>query len=506
MAKIKCPKCEHEFELSQDSYNDLLNEIASEEVAKRVSEQTKALEATFNAKLALEQEKAKAAQDKEVADLKAKLTALEQDYNAKLNIEKANSKAQIEKELAELKQQNATLTEQLKNSNSQIELEVEKANSKASGEITELKAKLAALEQEYKSKLEVEKANSKAELEKQLADLKQQNSTLVEKLNNSESLTQLEVNKANAKANEELAKKDNEIVRLQGELKLKENETDLSTQKLKEQYDFQLKAKDEEIKHWKEFRVGDSTKDIGESLEQYCHDKFDEIRAIAYPNAYFEKDNEVVGGTKGDFIFKDYTDEDSEHEIVSIMFEMKNQKEDGDTKNESHLKKLDSDRQKKKCEYAVLVSTLEPDSNLYNAGIVDVSHKYPKMFVVRPQFFLTIIGLIKNMAKTRFEYKMQVIEYQRENADITNFENAVRAVAQRISEDYENAGKQYDKVEKMCDDMIKKLTDLKEVFRLGKKWIGAAQNQLPELEIRKLTKNNPTMKEKFDQLKKDENE
>ena len=188
------------------------------------------------------------------------------------------------------------------------------------------------------------------------------------------------------------------------------------------------------------------------------------------------------------------------------MFEMKNQKEDGDTKNESHLKKLDSDRIKKKCEYAVLVSTLEPESNLYNAGIVDVSHKYPKMFVVRPQFFLTIIGLIKNMAKTRFEYKRQVIQYQRENIDITNFENAVRVVAQKISDDYENAGKQYDKVEKMCDDMIKKLTDLKEVFRLGKKWIGTAQNQLPELEIRKLTRNNPTMKEKFEELEHKDDE
>lgn len=402
MLKIKCPECQHEFEIGKDQYNALLNDIEKEELNKRVKERESEIEKTYKAQYELEVSKVKTAQNDLISDL-----------------------------------------------NAQIKL-------------------------------------------------------LKEKLNSSDKDIAIAVNKAIESLKEDLAKKNEEIARLKGDLNASQKDSDLSTQKLKEQYEFQLKAKDEEIKHWKEFRIGDSTKDIGESLEQYCHDKFDEIRAIAYPNAYFEKDNEVIGGTKGDFVFRDYSDEDSEHETVSIMFEMKNQKEDGDTKNESHLKKLDSDRQKKKCEYAVLVSTLEPESNLYNAGIVDVSHKYPKMFVVRPQFFLTIIGLIKNMAKTRFEYKKQVIQYQRENIDITNFENAVRVVAQKISDDYENAGKQYDKVEKMCDDMIKKLTDLKEVFRLGKKWIGTAQNQLPELEIRKLTKNNPTMKEKFDDLSKKE--
>ena len=383
MAKVKCPKCGTEIELSKSDYNNLLNDIAGEEVDKRVKEQVEALKAKYDAELALAKNKAGQDSEKELLELKSKLQVLE------------------------------------------------------------------------------------------------------EKLKNSDSKTQLAVSEANKISNEKLVEKEKELA------------------ELRSKYDFDIKAKEEEVQRWKEFRVGDSTKDIGESLEQFCHDSFDEIRAIAYPNAYFEKDNEVVGGTKGDFIFKDYSDEDKEHEMVSIMFEMKNQKEDGDTKNESHLKKLDGDRNKKKCEYAVLVSTLEPESKLYNSGIVDVSHKYPKMFVVRPQFFLTIIGLIKNMAKTRFEYKKQVIQYQRENIDITNFENAVRVVAQKINDDYDNAGKQYDKVEKMCDDMIKRLTELKETFRLGQKWIGAAQNQLPELEIRKLTKNNPTMKEKFEELNED---
>lgn len=369
-----------------------------------------------------------------------------------------------------------------------------------------VKERVGEIEKTYKAQYELEANKMKTAQDNLINELNSQIKLLKEKLSSSNKDVEIAVTKAVETLKGDLNAKELELAHMKSQLDSLMKDSDISAQKLKEQYEFQLKAKDEEIKHWKEFRIGDSTKDIGESLEQYCHDKFDEIRAIAYPNAYFEKDNEVIGGTKGDFVFRDYSDEDGEHETVSIMFEMKNQKEDGDTKNESHLKKLDSDRQKKKCEYAVLVSTLEPESNLYNAGIVDVSHKYPKMFVVRPQFFLTIIGLIKNMAKTRFEYKKQVIQYQRENIDITNFENAVRVVAQKISDDYENAGKQYDKVEKMCDDMIKKLTDLKEVFRLGKKWIGTAQNQLPELEIRKLTKNNPTMKEKFDALEHKDDE
>jgi hypothetical protein len=369
-----------------------------------------------------------------------------------------------------------------------------------------VKERVGEIEKTYKAQYELEANKLKTAQDVLIGELKAQIKLLQEKLNSSDKDIEIAISKAVETLKGDLAAKELELAKLKGDLTAAQKDTDISVQKLKEQYEFQLKAKDEEIKHWKEFRVGDSTKDIGESLEQFCRDAFEGIRPYAYPNAYFEKDNEVVGGTKGDFVFRDFSDDDSENEIVSIMFEMKNQKEDGDTKNESHLKKLDSDRAKKKCEYAVLVSTLEPESNLYNAGIVDVSHKYPKMFVVRPQFFLTIIGLIKNMAKTRFEYKRQVIQYQRENIDITNFENAVRVVAQKISDDYENAGKQYDKVEKMCDDMIKKLTDLKEVFRLGKKWIGTAQNQLPELEIRKLTRNNPTMKEKFEELEHTDDE
>ena len=370
-------------------------------------------------------------------------------------------------------------------------------------DVQKLEKDLAELRQQLKNKdQEVELAVAKAisEEQKKTSAKQEEIVRLQGEINNAEQKQKLAVAEAIQKEKEESNKKDTRIIELEGKLEVSQQEKALSEKNLKEQYDFQLKAKDDEIKHWKEFRVGDSTKDIGESLEQYCRDQFDTVRADSYPFAYFEKDNIVVEGSKGDFIFRDYSDETKENEIVSIMFEMKNQKEDGDTKNESHFKKLDSDRKKKKCEYAVLVSTLEPDRALYNNGIYDVYPKYEKMFVVRPQFFLAILSLIKKMAKTRFEDRKEVILYQKQNVDITNFENTVRDIAKKINDDYENAGKHYDAVEKMCDSMIDKLKELKEAFRLGKKWIGVAQSRLPELEIRKLTKNNPTMKAKFEAL------
>ena len=401
MIKITCPNCKHEIELDKNAYNELLNDIAGEEVDKRVKEQTRAIEETYKAKLALEQTKAKADQDKELASLKEKYARLE------------------------------------------------------------------------------------------------------EQLKNSDSKTELEVNKANALSQEKINLKEQEIIKLKAEMDKAKVEALNQAQDLKEKYEFELAARQQEIEKWKNFRLGDSTKDLGESLEQYCSDAFNEVRSYAYPRAYFEKDNEVDEEGKGDFIFKDYAEDGTE--IVSIMFEMKNQKDTTKTKhkNADFFDKLDKNRTSKGCEYAVLVSTLEEDSKLYNTGIVDVSYRYQKMFVVRPQNFLSIIGLIRSMALNNLAYKQQVIAYQKENADITHFEEAVRAVAEKINTDYDNAAKQYDKVEKMCDDMIKKLQDLKETFRLGQKWLGTAQNQLPNLEIRKLTHNNPTMKAKFDALKED---
>lgn len=361
------------------------------------------------------------------------------------------------------------------------------------------------IEKAYKAQLELESNKIKSAQAALILDLQSQIKILQEKLSGSDKDIQIAVNKALETLKEELNKKNEEVLRLKGDIDTAKKDTDLSLQKLKELYEFQLKAKDEEIDHWKKYRMGDSTKDLGESLEKYCQETFETMRAVAYPNAYFEKDSEVDEEGKGDFIFRDFLDG---LETVSIMFEMKTQKDDTvkKHKNEEFFAKLDKNRTSKGCEYAVLVSTLEEDSKLYNNGIVDVSHKYPKMFVVRPQFFLTIIGLIRNMANSAFAYKKAVIQYKQENLDITNFESAVKIIAQKINDDYSKAGNHYDKVEKLCDDMIKKLTDLKEAFKMGKYWIGIAQNQLPNLDIRTLTKNNPTMREKFEAFLKQKQE
>lgn len=362
-----------------------------------------------------------------------------------------------------------------------------------------------AIEKTYKAQYELEANKMKTAQDALISELNSQIKLLKEKLSNTDKDIALAVNKAIETLKGDLAAKELEVAKLKGDVNSLMKDSDISVQKVKEQYEFELKAKDEEIKHWKEFRMGDSTKDLGESLEQYCHDAFDEVRAVAYPEAYFEKDNDVDEEGKGDFIFRDFQDG---IENVSIMFEMKNQKDTTKTKhkNEDFFSKLDKNRTSKGCEYAVLVSTLEEDSKLYNNGIVDVSHRYPKMFVIRPQFFLTIIGLIRTMAKNTFAYKKQVVEYQRENLDITNFESAVRSIAEKINNDYEKAGAIYSEVDKMCDDIVKKVEDFRKNFKTAAGWIEKARNQLPNLEVRKLTRGNLTMKEKFAELEAEKKE
>lgn len=366
------------------------------------------------------------------------------------------------------------------------------------------------IEEKLKAQFELETNKAKTTKDTEIADLNGKIKVLEEKLANSNKSTELAVTKASTELKDELSKKEQEIIKLNGAIGEAKNEAKLNEQKIKDHYEDQLGIKDAEIQKWKDYRMGDSTKDLGESLEQYCHDTFDEVRADAYPNAYFEKDNESikeegdVKGSKGDFIFRDYSPDGIE--LVSILFDMKTEKDTTETKktNESHFKKLDADRVKKGCEYAVLVSTLEADSKLYNRGIVDVSHRYPKMFVVRPQFFMAIIGLIRNMALKSYEYKKQVVVYQNEHMDITNFENAVKAVADKINTDYEKAGAIYSEVDDMCQKMIDKINAFRDKFRIAQGHIGAAQKQLDNLSVRKLTKNNETMKARFDELHNDD--
>lgn len=364
-----------------------------------------------------------------------------------------------------------------------------------------LNIQIKQIEAKYKAEYELEINKQKSTQDGIVSNLKKTIAILEEKLIGADKDIELAVSRALESARAELSKKEQEIAKLKGDVVSSQKDRELSDKQLKEKYEFMLKAKDEEIEKYKNFRMGDSTKDLGESLEQYCHDAFDEIRAVAYPRAYFEKDNDVDEEGKGDFIFRDFAEDGTE--IVSIMFEMKNQKDTTKTKhkNEHFFDKLDKNRTSKKCEYAVLVTTLEEDSKLYNSGIVDVSYRYQKMFVVRPQNFLAIIGLLRSMALNNLAYKQQVIAYQRENVDITNFEAAVRTVAEKINNDYEKAGAIYSEVDKMCDDIVNKVEKFRKEFKTAAGWIEKAKNQLPNLEVRKLTKGNPTMKEKFEELK-----
>lgn len=367
-----------------------------------------------------------------------------------------------------------------------------------------INAQIKAIEAKYKAEYALEVNKQKSINDSKVAELIKTNALLEEKLKGAEKDTKIAIAKALDESKNELNKKEQEIIKLKGDVTLIQKEGESAIQKLKENYEFSIKAKDDEIEKYKNFRLGDSTKDLGESLEKYCHDAFDQIRAVAYPHAYFEKDNTVDEEGKGDFIFKDFADDNTE--IVSIMFEMKNQKDTTKTKhkNEQFFEKLDKNRTSKKCEYAVLVTTLEEDSKLYNSGIVDVSYRYPKMFVVRPQNFLAIIGLIRNMALNNVAYKQQLVAYQKENIDITNFEEAVKQVADKINADYEKAGAIYGDVDKMCDSIIDKVENFRKQFKTAAGWIEKAKNQLPNLEVRKLTRGNKTMKEKFNSLKEDE--
>ena len=400
MAKIKCPQCGNEIELDKSNYDKLLNDIAGEEVERRVKEQAKALQDKFNAELALAKNKA------------------EQNSSD---------------ELAKLKSQIEVLRERLKNSDSKVELEVSKAKSESKDKLNE---------------------------------------------------------------------KDQEILRLKDELKSIEQNNALKISGINQQHKEEIRMKDEQIAFYKDLKTKMSTKLVGETLEQHCLNQFNSIRMSAFPNAYFEKDNDASSGSKGDFIFKENTEEGAE--LVSIMFEMKNENDTTATKhkNEDFFKELDKDRNEKKCEYAVLVSILEPESEYYNAGIVDVSYRYPKMYVVRPQCFIPFITLIRNAALASSEYKNQLVLAKNQNLDVSHFEEDLNTFKEKFSENYNRASERFAKAIEEIDKTIDHLNKVKEGLVGADRNLRLANDKAQDLTVKKLIKNNPTMKAKFDELKK----
>jgi hypothetical protein len=362
----------------------------------------------------------------------------------------------------------------------------------------------------HKRQEEMAKAN-KADLK--LAELEAAKKADAEKAKLAEEILNLKNEVKNAKTAQELevTKATNEVQKeadkLKAELEQAKLKQDLEAKSIKEKYDEELKHRDaqikdreEQIERLRDLKAKISTKMVGETLEQHCEHEFNSIRAAAFPRAYFEKDNDAKTGSKGDYIFKDFSEENVE--FISIMFEMKNESDTTATKkkNEDFLKELDKDRTEKGCEYAVLVSLLEPESDLYNNGIVDVSHKYPKMYVVRPQFFIPLITLLRNAAQKTVAIKNELAVIKAQNIDVANFETDVETFKDGFNRNVGLAKKKYEEAIAKIDASIKAMEATKELLLGSQKQLDLANGKAQDLSIKKLTKDNPTMKKKFDDL------
>lgn len=334
-------------------------------------------------------------------------------------------------------------------------------------------------------------------------------------LNNIALKQELLISKTNENYASKIKQLENEIMELrhekkelslkhENELTVLENTKEHEKKLLQEKHEQEIREKEEAIAYHKDLKVKLSTKMVGETLEKHCEIEFNKLRMVAFPNAIFEKDNDISGGSKGDYIFRDFDEEGNE--IVSIMFEMKNEVETTATKqkNEHFFTKLDKDRDAKKCEYAVLVSLLEQDNELYNQGIVDVSYAYKKMYVVRPQFFIPIISLLKNASLNTLEYKKELKVIQEQNIDIANFEKDLHDFKDKFSKNYELASKKFKTAIDEIDKTIAHLQKTKEALLSSDNNLRLANNKAEELTIKKLVRKNPTMKAKFDALKNNE--
>jgi hypothetical protein len=345
------------------------------------------------------------------------------------------------------------------------------------------------------NKAEIEIAKLKAESEQQKFELQSKIASLEADKKQNDLIMKSEVDKA-------ISEKEAEISKLKASALIASKEAELKEKNLTDSYEIKLKMKDEQINYYKDFKSKMSTKMVGESLEQYCLTEFNKIRMSAFPTAYFEKDNDDSLGSKGDFIYRENTSEGGE--LISIMFEMKNEMDTTATKhkNEDFFKKLDEDRKKKNCEYAVLVSLLEADNEFYNAGIVDVSYRYEKMYVIRPQCFIPMITLLRNAALKSADIKNELVRIQNENIDVTNFEEKLLTFQNHFNDHYEKAKSKYDAAIEQIDKTIANLQKVKESLVSSEKNFRLANADIQDITIKKLTRNNPTMKAKFDELKK----
>ena len=413
----------------------------------------------------------------------------EADYDS---IVKQIRDKEFDKEISSREEQHKVDRENaVKLAEAHIKEELEQELNRKDLEISELKLSLKVNEEKTINKVEKEYQEQINKLQLQITELKS-------KMQLQESKSELDIQKA-------VSEKNQKISDLSSELALKSKEFELKETTIKESYENKLKDKDDQIAYYKDFKAKQSTKMIGESLEQHCNVEFNRLRPL-FKNAYFEKDNDARTGSKGDFIFRDYDDDGNE--IVSIMFEMKNEADMTATKhkNEDFFKELDKDRKEKKCEYAVLVSLLEADNDYYNDGIVDVSHLYDKMYVIRPQFFIPLITLIRNLANKSLEYRKELETIKNQNIDITHFEENINTFKEGFGRNYRLAAERFQKAIEEIDKTIDHLQKTKEHLLKTNDNLRLANNKAEDLTIKKLTHNNPTMSKMFEELEKNNKE
>lgn len=461
MHEIICPHCGKAFKIDEAGYADILKQVRDSDFEKQLHERLELAEKDkrnavelAQAKVASESQKAAALKDAEIQQLKAKLDAGE--VARKLAVTEALSVVEKERdglasELARARQEQqaaSTLAE------AKLLNELQKTAAAKDAELQSMKAKLDAIE-------------------------------LAQKLAITEAVGAVEKERDEFKSS---------LERAELEKKLAENS-------LKDKYETQIKDRDDAIERLRDMKARLSTKMVGETLEQHCEIEFNRIRAMAFPRAYFEKDNDARTGSKGDYIFRD--SDEAGTEIVSIMFEMKNESDRTATKNrnEDFLKELDKDRSEKGCEYAVLVSLLEPESELYNTGIVDVFHRYPKMYIVRPQFFLPIITLLRNAAMNSLKYKSELALVRAQNIDITNFEADLETFKTAFAKNYDLASRRFQTAIDEIDKSIDHLQKTKEALLGADRNLRLANDKAQDVTIKKLTRGNPTMAAKFTELK-----
>jgi len=354
----------------------------------------------------------------------------------------------------------------------------------------DLKEREAQIEQDKEKDIKL----ALSEKDKEINELKS-------KLEIMESARKLEISEAVLEKEREISEHKEKIALLNGQIETSEKSAKLKEQTIKEAYEEKLKTKDEQIAYYKDFKARQSTKMVGESLEQHCEIEFNKLRATGFQNAYFEKDNDARTGSKGDFIFREKSEDGTE--FISIMFEMKNEMDETATKhkNEDFLKELDKDRNEKGCEYAVLVSMLEADNEFYNTGIVDMSHRYHKMYVIRPQFFIPIITLLRNAALSSLSYKKELAVIRNQNIDISNFEAEMNDFKDKFSRNYRIASEKFQKAIDEIDKTIDHLQKTKDALLSSENNLRLANNKAEDLSIKRLTRNNPTMAAKFEELK-----